>query len=422
MNRNYSTQRQGTSSTSGLSRNSSSNVSWGTKIRGAVQVGHGLGEAIRGSLGAADVGPHAYTSSGQIADRGRHEIAQGLARMRGVTTSLPAAPVYDRRHSYPTRQYEEQSSVWSRRSSSAHHNRENPSTASAPFQKYYEHPYPVEPEPDSGFAGLGAGIDAGRRKEGNDRPMPAFVMEPPHPSAPPSQTAYPSHQSYSAQSLYPPQTQYPSQQTYNAQNLHFQSPTASSAPSARSSVGPPLPPRNSPSVGPYYGPMGNAHLSVPPPPAPAESLSTGPSLAPPTDSRHRSFSGFRSMRFTGKGKGKGKEKHTEGNNRLGRIQSMFLPSGTQTRPASPDGDLGTEHVEPERDPRAPVRKRSISAPTNPHQHESALEHAGYDVLTYNAKDVYPSWPTEEERRAQLQTSTSRGAGGPRLEPVRSVRA
>ncbi|KAJ7041227.1 hypothetical protein C8F04DRAFT_1391329 [Mycena alexandri] len=413
MNRNYSTQRQGPSSSPiGLSRNSS-NVSWGTKIKGAIQVGHGLGDAIRGSLGAADVGPHEYTSSSQIADRGRHEIAQGLARMRGVTTSLPPAPVYDRRHSYPTRQYEEQSaSVWNRRSSSAHHDRRNPSTASAPFEKYYEHPYPAEHEQDPGFAGLGAGIDPGRRKEGNDRIMPAFVVHPPHPAAPPSQTPYPSHQSY------------------NAQNLHFQSPTISNstATSPRSSVVPPLPPRNSPSVGPYYEPMDNAHLAVPPPPAPAESSSTGSSLATPTPrSSRQSFSSFRNMRFTGRGKGKGKEKQTEGNNSLGRIQSMFLPSGTtQTRPASPDGDSGTgEHVEPESHPtwsRSPVRKRSISAPTNPpHQHESTLEHAGYDILTYDAKNAYPDWPTEEER-IRAQTSPSRGAGGSRLEPVRGVRA
>ncbi|KAJ7715156.1 hypothetical protein B0H16DRAFT_1617054, partial [Mycena metata] len=350
--------------TSGLSRNSSSNVSWGTKIRGAVQVGHGLGEAIRGSLGAADVGPHAYTSSGQIADRGRHEIAQGLARMRGVTTSLPAAPVYDRRHSYPTRQYEEQSSVWSRRSSTRR--------PRALRFKILRHPYPVEPEPDSGFAGL----------EGNDRPMPAFVMEPPHPSAPPSQTAYPSHQSYSAPEIsifsHPPRHQ----RRPLAALLVLRSP----APKFRLLLAH------------ITDPWGMLTSLRPSATCTSRILSTGP--LPRTADRQPSPE----------------------RQRLGRIQSMFLPSGTQTRPASPDGDLGTEHVEPERDPRAPVRKRSISAPTNPHQHESALEHAGYDVLTYNAKDVYPSWPTEEERRAQLQTSTSRGAGGPRLEPVRSVRA
>ncbi|KAF8183877.1 hypothetical protein K438DRAFT_1133831 [Mycena galopus ATCC 62051] len=140
MNRDYSTHRVDPS-TNTLSRNSS-NVSWGTKIRGAMQVTHGLGDAIRGSLGATDFGAHEYTSSGEIATRGRHEIAQGLARIRGVTTQLPPAPVYDRRHSFPTQQYEQPQrarSVWGRRSASAHRSG-NPSTAVHPSTNFMSIP------------------------------------------------------------------------------------------------------------------------------------------------------------------------------------------------------------------------------------------------------------------------------------------
>lgn len=99
---------------------------------------------------------------------------------------LLAAPVYDRRHSYPVQQYEHQ--VLRRRSSSTHHVRPNPPTATTPFQKSYEHPYVPEPDNDSGFAGLGAGMD---RKERTERVAPAFTITPPYPQ--PASTPYPIH-------------------------------------------------------------------------------------------------------------------------------------------------------------------------------------------------------------------------------------
>ncbi|KAJ7160808.1 hypothetical protein C8R46DRAFT_1194271 [Mycena filopes] len=450
MNRNYTTSNYSTHS--GVSRNASSSVGWGTKIKGAIQVGHGLGEALRGSLGAADVGARdgQYTSSGEIAERGRHEIAQGLARMRGVATGLPPAPVYDRRHSYPTRQYEpaRAASVWGRRSASAHHNRDsrhtdndnnnnhnsrNPSTASAPWEKWYEHPHvpaqaPEQEQEGSGFAGLGAGAQQ-RRKEGGDRvgvapapmPVPAFVVHPPH---------TPSSQQWSATGPYPPRSQ--------------ASPYYDSAHQQHSFAPAPPPPRQARSVTPYYGPMSDGRLAVPgplPPLAPAEyfpsptpsyySPTTSPTLAAPTPDRSRtrhSFSNLRSsIRLTGKGKGKGKERQGP----EGRLGRMFR---SQTRPPSPENEDDVAEQEQdlvERQAQGHFRTRSApSTPgpgpgpgAHPHRHESTLEHAGYDVLTYDAKDVYPQWPTEEERR---RASSSRWAGGSasgsRLEPVRSVRA
>ncbi|KAJ7620582.1 hypothetical protein DFH06DRAFT_67747 [Mycena polygramma] len=421
-NRNYSTQAPGREGNN-LSRNPS-NVSWGTKIKGAIQVGHGLGEALRGSLGATDPGGREYTSSGQIADRGRQEIAQGLARMRGVTTGLPSAPVYDRRHSYPTQQYEQpqrSASVWSRRAASAHQPRHhyNPPTASSPFEKYYEHPYPAEQEQDPGFAGLGAGVDAGRRKEGQDRIVPAFLVHPPQAAAAsetpyPSRTSYPSHGGYSTQASAPHQEYSIPQSPYSA----------SPSTSGRSPIAPPLPPRSlQPS--PYHG--NNAPLSAPSsahPYSPADSSSTSAHMPQPSTSHRRSFSNLidrsKTMRLL-TGKGKGKEKQTEGSQKLGRIQSMFHASGrrTVTRPSSPDPDGYTsDNAEHHTDAR--TRTRSAPATPPPHRHESTLEHAGYNVLSYDVKDVYPQWPTEEEmRRSQASRSRSQGA---RLEPVRSARA
>ncbi|KAJ7468585.1 hypothetical protein FB451DRAFT_1400951 [Mycena latifolia] len=429
MNRDYPT----TSATSSLSRNSS-NVSWGTKIRGAIQVGHGVGEAIRGSLGATDLGPHTYTSSGEIAQRGRHEIAQGLARMKGVTTILPPAPVYDRRHSYPLQQYQQQpTSAWGRRSTSAHQSGHNPPTASSPFEKFYEHPYPAEQDHDPGFAGLGAGIDPARRKEGNDHIMPAFVVSPPQP-APTLETPYPSL------------SRYPGAGTSRSSQGHQDLPAPgyqpgippNSAPaSGRSSIAPPLPPRNSlnPHLAPYaptpvapnaHSSIDNRdhHLSVPssiPQNAPSHSSSADPQ--PPASSR-RSLSSLidktsKSIRLSGKGKGKAKDNPSqpEGTHKLGRIQSMFVASGrhTASRPASPDSN--TEALERPSAPR--YQTRSAPATPPPHRHEAALETAGYDVLSYDAKDAYPHWPTEEEMR---HTSwRTRNQMGGRLEPVRSVR-
>ncbi|KAJ7619427.1 hypothetical protein FB45DRAFT_930768 [Roridomyces roridus] len=283
-----------------LSRNSS-NVSWGTKIKGAIQVGHGFGEAIRGSLGASDISASSYSSSQEITHRGRQEIAVGLARMRGVTAGLPSAP--NRRHSFPTQQYEPMPSVWHRRSTSAH----NPPTATTPFNKAYEHPYLPEAGPDSGFAGLGAGIDPAQRKGGNEPIVPAFTTAPPR-HAPAS----------------------------HAPNSHH-------AP---------------------FG-IGDNQLFIPP---------HTPSVS------------------------KGKEKHRS--RRISRLSSRFLPK-RRVRTASPSPEPGStsEHYH-----------QSATAPsTPPNPVESALEHSGYQILTYDQKDSYPSWPIE---------SGSHHTAGGRLEPLR----
>ncbi|KAF7326876.1 hypothetical protein MVEN_02581500 [Mycena venus] len=421
MNKDYSSPRRLTRpppSTSNLSRNSS-NVSWGTKIKGAIQVGHGLGDAIRGSLGASDIGPHAYTSSGEIAERGRHEIAQGLARIRGVTTQLPPAPVYDRRHSYPTQQYEQPTSMWGRRSSSAHHSqrRENPPTASSPFEKYYEHPYPAQQEQDSGFAGLGAGIDPARRKEGNDRIVPAFLVHPPPPPTA-SETPYASQTRYPAHSASPRMSLYQDPSMLQPSGIPS---IQSSTGSTHDSIAPSQPPRipaQSSSVGPYYEPINNAHLSMPSPIYPADFSSIDPPISDSAQSTGRRGFLTKTIRSTGKGKEKEHNKL-----RRGRIQSMF-GRHSATRPSSPDHDV-TEPVDlldpSTRESHAPHQTRSAPATPPPHRHEAVLEHGGYEVLSYNAKDAYPHWPTEEERRAQLQAGRSRRRGA-RLEPVRSVRA
>ncbi|KAJ7145866.1 hypothetical protein C8R44DRAFT_845233 [Mycena epipterygia] len=329
MNRDYPAPRS-------LSRNSSNSVSWGTKIKGAIQVGHGVGEAIRGSLGATDLGPHTgkYTSSGEIAQRGRHEIAQGMARMKGVTTMLPPAPVYDRRHSYPTQQYEQQqqgASAWGRRSASAHQHqhRQNPTTASSPFEKFYEHPYPAEQDQDPGFAGLGAGVDAGRRKEANDRIMPAFIMPSPHPSSA-LQTPYPpfAPQSRPVSSVHPSRSIAPSQ-------LGVPGPSNPFPTSPHTSIAPPPPARNSlhlSSIPPSpLSSTNDAYHSVPSSTyhtAPSHTSFAAPPMSEPTpsNSRRRLSSLIdrtsKSIRLTGKGKGKAKEKQPEGGNKPGRIRSI----------------------------------------------------------------------------------------------------
>ncbi|KAJ7482320.1 hypothetical protein B0H11DRAFT_2022692 [Mycena galericulata] len=434
MNRDYLAPQQN----SNLSR-SPSNVSWTTKIKGAIQVGHGVGEAIRGSLGASDLGPHNYTSSGEIAQRGRHEIAQGLARIKGVTTMLPPGPVYDRRHSYPLQQYDPPpATAWNRRSASAHQSSPNPTTASSPFDKYYEHPYPAEQDSDPGFAGLGAGADAGRRKETNDRIMPAFVAPPLHTST--LQTPYPMAANPSrgngggtSRSSSVPAHQNPSAPRSQPQSMVGMPSSASLA--SRNSFAPPLPPRMS--IRPHSvasssrTPLDrrNAPSSITDgqlfiPPSVPQNAPSNSSLSPhppipepsPSSNRHRSLSTLmdktsKSIRFTGKGKGKEKQPQ-EGTNKPGRIPSMFL-SGRRTRPPSPSPD---EFEHPSRS-----GTRSVPSTPPPHRHESTLETAGYDVLTYDAKDRYPQWPTEAERAA-AQASRSRSQIGGRLEPVRSVRA
>jgi hypothetical protein len=249
-------------------------------------------------------------------------------------------------------------------------------------------------------------------------------VQPPQPASS-SQTPYPSHTSYSARS---PQVSGPYHDRSSSQPSASPS-VHSSRISPRSSIaGAPLP-RNSlrlPSVGPYYGPINNAHLTVPSPiqqTAPAESSPTGPPIPEPSpSSRRRSFSTLKGRTKTNRlTKGKGKEKQSDGNHKMGRIQSMFLASGrnTVTRPQSPDhGDAPDEPHAP-----SPVRYQTRSAPGTPppHRHESALEHAGYDVLSYDVKDRYPHWPTEEER-LRSQANRTRSQSGARLEPVRSVRA
>ncbi|KAF7373408.1 hypothetical protein MSAN_00550400 [Mycena sanguinolenta] len=417
MNRDYSTHRLAPS-TSNLSRHSS-NVSWGTKIKGAIQVTHGLTDTIRGSLGAKDYGPNEYTSSREIAQRGRHEVAQGLARIRGVTTQLPPAPVYDRRHSYPTQQYEQPqpaASIWGRRPSSAHHRRDNPSTASSPFQKFYEHPYPAQQDQDPGFAGLGAGIDP-RRKERNDPIVPAFIAQPPRvqPASSsempyPSQIPFPSHHD----------TRYP-QMAAQSQHSSIPHPSSSligvpsnisSASSLRNSVASTQygPSRGSP-ADPYHE-QTNTHRSGPSPLHPIEP-SAGPLISElsPALMDH--------TETTRKGKGKERQEQRSGHNKLrrrrGRIKSLFLASGrhTATRPSSPDRDV-PDLLDPGRE--FLHQTRSAPATPPPHQHESALEHAGYDVVSYNTKDAYPHWPISEG------SERARRSHGARLEPVRSVRA
>ncbi|KAJ7226854.1 hypothetical protein GGX14DRAFT_555445 [Mycena pura] len=354
-----------TRSEAGFSRNSS--VSWGTKIKGAIQVGHGLGDAIRGSLGASDFGHNKYTTSNEIAQRGRHEIAEGLARIKGAAAVLPSAPLYDRRHSYPVQQYA--SSVWNRRSISADRQRPNPPTAADPFGKFYEQPYPAEQDQDydPGFAGLGAGIDPATRKQRNDRIRPAFLAHPPSASA--IETRYPA-----------------------------------SGNSQASTMTPGIPPQL------YLNPARN--------PVPA-SISSGNSLRPPSafdrvdqqstlsadaprseqpSARRRSLSMLvnrtrKSMAFTGKGKSKATSNENEDGSNTSNTR-LYVP-----------------------DPHAIHQARSAPPTPPPHQHESALECAGYDVLSYDAKDPYPQWPSEGARGGQ----SSRSGNGGRLEPVRSMR-
>ncbi|KAJ7233167.1 hypothetical protein C8J57DRAFT_1250044 [Mycena rebaudengoi] len=400
--------------------------------RGAIQIGHGVGEAIRGSLGATDLGPHTYSSSGEIAQRGRHEIAQGLARIKGVPTMLPPAPVYDRRHSYPVQQYEQQQSVpsWGRRSVSAHPARHNPSTAASPFEKYYEHPYPVESEEDSGFAGLGAGVNPVGRKEEADRIIPAFVVSPPQPAPLPGPRPYPfnnrhpicdaSIQSSSPSHPFPESPSTPSH--LNALSPHPTSPRLSNPP--------PLPPRSYARHSTMSSPDGHLHLSVPiyssHAAVPATStVSPQPSNSEPpspSSSRHRLSNLIgktgKSMRLSSKGKGKERERPAE-SNKLRRRRSLASSQqlgGSAFAAPSPSGPL--EYPQSH----GPASYQSRSAPTTPppHLHESTLETAGYDIISYDVKDAYPHWPTEEERAGMQASSVSRGRG--RLEPVRSLRS
>jgi len=99
------------------------------------------------------------------------------------------------------------------------------------------------------------------------------------------------------------------------------------------------------------------------------------------------------MTFTGKGKSKA----TSNENEDGNNTRLYVP-----------------------DPHAIRQARSAPPTPPPHQHESALERAGYDVLSYDSKDPYPQWPSEDEMRARGGQSSRSGNEG-RLEPVRSMR-
>ncbi|KAJ8518016.1 hypothetical protein ONZ45_g4884 [Pleurotus djamor] len=75
-----------------MNRNSSGNDGLGDKVKGAFQAIHGIGENIRGTaLGAIDTITKDGTRNDQIAQRGRLETSEGLARMRGgKVTGTPA--------------------------------------------------------------------------------------------------------------------------------------------------------------------------------------------------------------------------------------------------------------------------------------------------------------------------------------------
>ncbi|KAF7974173.1 hypothetical protein HWV62_13303 [Athelia sp. TMB] len=64
---------------------------FGNKIKGAIQVTHGIGENIRGTvLGAVDTVSGDNTGADNVATTGRAEVDQGMANMRGT-----APPVGD---------------------------------------------------------------------------------------------------------------------------------------------------------------------------------------------------------------------------------------------------------------------------------------------------------------------------------------
>ncbi|KAJ7058115.1 hypothetical protein C8F01DRAFT_1149584 [Mycena amicta] len=356
----------------------SNNVSWPTKIRGAIQVGHGLGDAIRGSLGATDIQRNNYTSSDEIAQRGRHEIAQGLARIRGMPAALPPAPVYDRRHSHPVQQYDpEPTPFWRARSASAQAsqrqpvNPANPSTASQPFEKYYEHPYLAEHDQDPGFAGLGAGMDPSMRK---DPVRPVFLTHQPPPAPVMDTPPYPSI----------------------AARRNLANSNSAQAWSAATGVSP------SSSEYPHHAPLREQQQPQATPEPPSNHR----------DRRRRSLSMMlnrtRKSMLGGKGKGKGRGKGK---------------GATATHEDLDDGEFYDARATQS----APATPPPLARPA--HQHESTLETAGYDVLSYDTKDVYPHWPSETEMRNGMSMSSGSGrqesnnnrrAVGGRLEPVRSV--
>jgi hypothetical protein len=254
--------------------------------------------------------------------------------------------------------------------------------------------------------------------------VPAFLVHPPQPASS-SETPYPSQTPYATRAR-PPQIS-PQYQDFSLPRSH----QPSSLIGIPSVIPPPTPPRGSihsapprtslhPSsaVDPYYGSTGDANLSVPSPIQHTfDSSSNGPPISEPSPSTSRHSLPAFMDRTKPTGKGKGKEGQSR---RRGRIRSMFL-GHTATRPSSPDHDVTVDPLDPSREHARHHQTRSAPATPPPHRHESVLEHAGYDVLSYDAKDVYPHWPTEEETR-RAQGSRSRGPNGARLEPVRSIRA
>ncbi|CAK5271795.1 unnamed protein product [Mycena citricolor] len=395
----------------GLSRNST-NVSWSTKIRGAVQIGQGLTDTLRGTLGASDFGPHRFSSSDEIAGRGRHQIAQGLARIRGVPTDLPPAPLNSgQQNSRPISQYDERPrsaslSGWYRRSFSGipvgpqpQNPHRNPSTRSTPFDKFYEDPVgpqsahrtPPEDAPDPGFAGLGAGVDpSSRRKDGSDRISPAFMTNrSASASTSSTNTVYPrptfSAQTSATVSGYPRSPG--AYLTVPVPESYFP-PSAATAPRTP----PPLPPRRRPTA-PLPPDLASDSASVTEqgsclptfgrsrstPPCPIDALPNRPPAR--RDVSGLEQGGYSVMTYDAKD---------------------ALPSWPPSGSASQASSSSSARLHPQ-----------------PHQHEARLEHAGYDVLPYDAKDSYPTWPSEREMRGS--NTRTPGRAEPKLEPLRRVR-
>nr|GAT60496.1 predicted protein [Mycena chlorophos] len=393
-------------------RPSTANVSWPTKIRGAIQVGHGLGDAIRGSLGATDIKHNNYTSSHEIAQRGRHEIATGLARMRGVPAFLPPAPVYDRRHSFPLQQYEPERTFWGpsprpaggsvhRRQTRSHEpprDRTNPSTASEPFNKYYEHPYLEEPgrEQDPGFAGPAFMAAAGT--EAASGPSAASASD-----STPYSVASPNRASANDNS-----------NSLGVGPTHNRLRKLPRSRLAFSEVAP---------TSPYYPAAALQQRSQPEFNVPRVQVQEEPEEDRDRRSRierKRSLSlsamfnrTRQSLRWRPSGRNTGKniapEEAEQGYqaNERGSLPDDTTTTNLDGAAQSASGSaisLGTA-------------SSASHASRPPHQHESALETAGYDVLSYDVKDTFPQWPPPP--------AESRGAGSSsqrmgRLEPVRSV--
>ncbi|KIM75298.1 hypothetical protein PILCRDRAFT_13712 [Piloderma croceum F 1598] len=63
----------------------------GSKIRGAAEVVHGVGDNVRGTfLGAIDTATGRQSENDEIAARGRMEVSQGMAKIRGAGAGATA--------------------------------------------------------------------------------------------------------------------------------------------------------------------------------------------------------------------------------------------------------------------------------------------------------------------------------------------